>query len=56
VQEKENPVTGFIVSVAAQATGMKLRQVKNVPDAVETLKRLDQTIGGYGTPVSHLQR
>ena len=56
VQEKANPVTGFIVSVATQATGMKMRQVKNVPDAVETLKRLDQTIGGYGTPVSHLQR
>ena len=44
VQEKANPVTGFIVSVAAQATGMKMRHVKNVADGLETLKRLDQSI------------
>ncbi len=41
VQEKPNPLTGFIVSVASQATGMKMRQVKNLEDSLETLKRLD---------------
>jgi len=43
VQEKPNPLTGFIVSVASQATGMKVRQVKNVEDSLETLKRLDSS-------------
>ena len=27
VQEKANPLTGFMLSVAAQATGMKMRQL-----------------------------
>jgi len=44
VQEKANSLTGFMISVAAQATGMKLHQVKNVADGLETLRRLDQTI------------
>jgi hypothetical protein len=41
VQEKPNHLTGFIVSVAAQATGMKMRQFKNLEDSLEALKRLD---------------
>ena len=45
VQEKANPLTGFMLSVAAQATGMKMWQVKNVADGIETLRRLDQSIG-----------
>ncbi|MBA3874827.1 MAG: hypothetical protein H0X30_37340 [Anaerolineae bacterium] len=44
VQEKANPLTGFMVSVAAQATGMKMRQVKNASDGLETLARLDHSI------------
>ena len=44
VQEKANSLAGFMVSVAAQATGMKMRQVKNASDGVETLARLDQSI------------
>ena len=51
VQEKANPLTGFIVSVASQATGMKMCQVKSVVDGLETLRRLDQSIGSYVTPV-----
>ena len=51
VQEKANPLTGFIVSVASQATGMKMRHVKTVVDGVETLRRLDQSIASYITPV-----
>ncbi len=43
VQEKPNPLTGFIVSVASQATGMKLRQVKNLDESLEVLKRLDSS-------------
>ncbi len=43
VQEKPNPLTGFIVSVASQATGMKMRQVKNLEESLETLKRLDSS-------------
>ncbi len=43
VQEKPNPLTGFIVAVASQATGMKMRQVKNFEDSLETLKRLDSS-------------
>ena len=44
VQEKANPLAGFIVPVAAQATGMKMRQVKNVADGIEALRRLDQSV------------
>lgn len=44
VQEKPNPLTGFMVSVATQATGMKLRQVKSLTDGVETLRRIDQSL------------
>lgn len=51
VQEKANPLTGFIVSVASQATGMKMRQVKTLVDGIETLRRLDQSIESYVTPV-----
>jgi len=51
VQEKANPVTGFMVSVAAQATGMKLHQVKNLADGLETLRRLDQSIASYVSSV-----
>ncbi|MCA0457633.1 MAG: hypothetical protein LCI00_26945 [Chloroflexi bacterium] len=43
VQEKPNPLSGFMVSVATQASGMKLRQVKSLADALETLTRIDQT-------------
>ncbi len=43
VQEKPNPLTGFIVSVASQATGMKMLQVKNLEASMETLKRLDSS-------------
>lgn len=49
VQEKANSLAGFMVSVAAQATGMKMRQVKNASDGVETLARLDHSIS---SPVS----
>lgn len=41
VQEKPNPLTGFILSVAVQATGMKMRQFKNLEASLEALKRLD---------------
>ena len=51
VQEKANSLTGFMVSVAAQATGMKVHQVKNVADGLETLRRLDQSIA---IPVSQV--
>ena len=51
VQEKANALTGFMVSVAAQATGMKLHQVKNVADGLETLRRLDQSIASYVSSV-----
>jgi hypothetical protein len=44
VQEKPNPLTGFLVSVATQATGMKIYYVKYVEDSVETLKRLDPAL------------
>ncbi len=44
VQEKPNPLTGFLVSVATQATGMKIYHVKYVEDSVETLMRLDPTL------------
>jgi hypothetical protein len=47
VQGKANHLTGFMVSVAAQATGMKLRQVKSIADGLETLGRLDQSIGNH---------
>jgi hypothetical protein len=43
IQEKPNPLTGFIVSVAAQATGMKVRQSKTLEDSLETLKHLDSS-------------
>jgi len=49
VQEKANSLTGFMVSVAAQATGMKMHLVKNVGDGLETLRRLDQSIGSYAS-------
>jgi hypothetical protein len=51
VQEKANPLTGFIVSVASQATGMKMRHVKSITDGLDTLKWLDQSIGSYVAPV-----
>jgi hypothetical protein len=44
VQEKANAIAGFILSVATQATGMKMRLVKNVPDGLETLRRIDPSI------------
>lgn len=44
VQEKPNPLTGFLVSVATQATGMKIYHVKYVEDSVETLRRLDPNL------------
>ncbi len=51
VQEKANPLTGFMLSVASQATGMKFHQVKNVSDGLEMLRRLDQSIASYISPV-----
>jgi hypothetical protein len=44
VQEKPNPLTGFIASVATQAAGVKIRHVKSVVDGLEALKRLDQSL------------
>jgi len=35
--------------VASQATGMKLRQVKNINDGIETLRRLDSSIENLAT-------
>lgn len=50
VQEKPNPLTSFFVSVAMQATGMKLRQVKTLNDALTTLQRIDQTLRDVSPP------
>jgi hypothetical protein len=44
VQEKPNPLTGFIVSVAAQATGMKMHQAKNLEESLTVLNRLDSSL------------
>ena len=51
VQEKANSLTGFMVSVAVQATGMKMRQVKTLVDGLETLSRLDQSVGSHAPAV-----
>ena len=51
VQEKPNPLTGFMVSVATQAAGMKMRQVKSVDDSLETLRRIDLSLGNDVTLV-----
>ncbi len=50
IQEKSNPLTGFIISVATQATGMKLRHVKNITEGLETLMRIDQTLTNDVSP------
>jgi len=47
VQEKFNPVTGFMLAVAVQATGMKMRKAKNINDGLETLRHLDDSIAPY---------
>jgi len=44
-------LTGFMVSVAVQATGMKMRQVKTLVDGLETLSRLDQSVGSHAPAV-----
>ena len=49
VQEKANSLAGFVLSVAAQASGMKMRQVKNVGDGLATLGQLDSSVISYAS-------
>ena len=49
VQEKANPVTGFMLTVAVQATGMKMCRAKNIHDGLVILSRLDSSIDQYAS-------
>ena len=44
VQEVSNPLIVFLVKVAMQASGTKVKYVKNIQTSEETLMRLDQSL------------